>query len=152
MLFILQGSVSLEKTTRECPANWISTDGWLNIVKLSNDFQEQFGKLPLDVEQNIDHWKAWYDLDTPESADFPCQYNKNISPFQLLMLLRCFRVDRVYRAVGNYITEVMGQEYIMPPVISLDNIYDQSSPTTPVVFILSPGSDPTAELMKLGDR
>lgn len=46
----------------------------------------------------------------------------------------------------------MGEEYIMPPVISLDNIFDQSSPTTPVVFILSPGSDPTAELMKLGDR
>lgn len=70
----------------------------------------------------------------------------------MLMLLRCFRIDRVFRAVGNYITEIMGEEYIMPPVISLDNIFDQSSPVTPVVFILSPGSDPTAELMKLGDR
>ncbi|XP_075218683.1 dynein axonemal heavy chain 10-like [Lycorma delicatula] len=31
-------------------------------------------------------------------------------------------------------------------------IYDQSSPGTPVIFILSPGSDPTSELMKLADR
>ncbi|CAG9765840.1 unnamed protein product [Ceutorhynchus assimilis] len=58
----------------------------------------------------------------------------------------------VYRAVGDYITEIMGEEYIMPPVISMDSIFEQCSPTTPVVFILSPGSDPTADLMKLADR
>lgn len=46
----------------------------------------------------------------------------------------------------------MSEEYIMPPVISLDNIFDQSTPFMPVVFVLSPGSDPTAELMKLADR
>ncbi|CAH1993535.1 unnamed protein product [Acanthoscelides obtectus] len=152
--FFIKGSVSLEKSTRECPAKWISPQGWENMIKLSNDFQETFGKLPQDVEDNIDEWQLWYDLDAPETLDFPCGYRQALSnlPFQILMLLRCFRIDRVYRAVGDYITETMGEEYIMPPVISLDSIFEQSSPMTPVVFILSPGSDPTAELMKLGDR
>lgn len=68
------------------------------------------------------------------------------------MFLRCFRVDRVYRAINNYITDTMGEEYITPPVISYDAIYEQTSATTPVVFILSPGSDPTSDLMKLADR
>lgn len=31
-------------------------------------------------------------------------------------------------------------------------IFEQTTPFTPVVFILSPGSDPTADLMKLADR
>ncbi|CAG9821168.1 unnamed protein product [Phaedon cochleariae] len=150
--FFIKGSVSLEKSTRECPAKWMTAQGWENIMKLSNDFQDAFSKLPMDIEHNIDIWKDWFDMDAPEDADIPCEYKKNCTPFQILMLLRCFRIDRVYRAVGNYITEIMGEEYIMPPVISLDNIYEQSSPLTPVVFILSPGSDPTAELMKLGDR
>nr|XP_023024309.1 dynein heavy chain 10, axonemal [Leptinotarsa decemlineata] len=150
--FFIKGSVSLEKSTRECPAKWLSSQGWENIMKLSNDFQDTFSKLPQDIEHNLDVWGEWYDMDAPEEADFPCDYKQNCTPFQILMLLRCFRIDRVYRAVGNYITAIMGEEYIMPPVISLDNIYEQSSPLTPVVFILSPGSDPTAELMKLGDR
>lgn len=149
---MFQGSVTLEKTSRECPATWITPHGWENIIKLSNDFQDKFGKLPTDIEGNIGLWKKWYDLDAPETVDFPLDYKKNSSPFQILMLLRCFRIDRVFRAVGDYITEIMGEEYIMPPVVSFDSIYDQSSPTTPVIFILSPGSDPTAELMKLGDR
>ncbi|KAJ8963302.1 hypothetical protein NQ318_018771 [Aromia moschata] len=150
--FFIKGCISLEKSTRECPASWISPHNWENIMKLSADFPDDFRTLPIDIERHLDDWKEWYDLDAPESVEFPCEYSGKLNPFQVLMFLRCFRIDRVFRAVGNYITEIMGEEYIMPPVISLDNIYDQSSPTTPVVFILSPGSDPTAELMKLGDR
>jgi hypothetical protein len=33
------------------------------------------------------------------------------------MLLRCFRVDRVYRAVIIYISEIMGEEYVRSPFL-----------------------------------
>lgn len=68
------------------------------------------------------------------------------------MLLRCFRVDRVYRCVVIYISNTMGEEFITPPSVGLDAIYEQSTPTMPVVFILSPGSDPTSELIKLANN
>lgn len=68
------------------------------------------------------------------------------------MLIRCFRMDRVYRSSSLYITKIMTEKYIMPPVVSLDEIYEQTTSTTPVVFILSPGSDPTNDLMKLAKR
>ncbi|KAF2892470.1 hypothetical protein ILUMI_13689 [Ignelater luminosus] len=150
--FFIKGSVSLEKSVKVCPAKWITPDGWEDILKLTIDFSDIFESLPKDIEKNLEEWQAWYDTDTPEALTFPCDYTKKLNPFEVLMFLRCFRVDRVYRAVSDYITITMGEEYIMPPVISLDNIFDQSAPLTPVVFILSPGSDPTAELMKLADR
>ena len=37
-------------------------------------------------------------------------------------------------------------------MISFDAIYEQSSPNSPIVFILSPGSDPASDLMKLAER
>jgi dynein heavy chain len=150
--FFIKGSVSLEKTVRENPAKFITAQGWADLIKLSTDFPDDFGNLPDDVERNLDEWQDWYDLDAPEATEFPCGYKHKLKPFQILMLLRCFRIDRVYRAVDDYITEVTGEEYIMPPVISFDGIFEQSSPMTPVIFVLSPGSDPTAELMKLADR
>lgn len=91
-------------------------------------------------------------MDSPESVDFPLDYSNKLEPFEKLMLIRCFRVDRVYRGIINYISQIMGEEFITPPHISLESIYEQSTPTMPVVFILSPGSDPSAELMKLADR
>ncbi|KAG8225247.1 hypothetical protein J437_LFUL008784 [Ladona fulva] len=38
------------------------------------------------------------------------------------------------------------------PAECMDSVYEQSSSTMPVVFILSPGSDPTADLAKLAER
>uniref|UniRef100_A0A3Q3E463 Dynein axonemal heavy chain 10 n=1 Tax=Labrus bergylta TaxID=56723 RepID=A0A3Q3E463_9LABR len=86
----------------------------------------------------------WYDLDGPEQATFPMKYDESLSAFQKLLLLRCFRVDRVYRAVTDYVTVTMGENY--------DTIYEQSTPFSPIVFILSPGSDPGSDLMKLAER
>ena len=93
----------------------------------------------------------WFDLDTPELAPLPMSYSK-LRGFQRLMLLRCFRVDRIYLAVTDFVTRVMGEKYVMPPVISFESVFEQSTPITPIVFILSPGSDPASDLMKLAER
>lgn len=51
----------------------------------------------------------WYDLDTPEQAPIPMKYQESLTAFQKLLLLRCFRVDRVYRAVSDYVSLTMGE-------------------------------------------
>ncbi|XP_028177563.1 dynein heavy chain 10, axonemal, partial [Ostrinia furnacalis] len=149
--FFIKGNVSLEKSPTPCPASWIPAQGWQDIMKLSLDF-EIFSTLPDNIARGLDVWQEWFDSDTPESAEIPNNYRDILQPFEILMLLRCFRVDRIYRALTDYITVTMGEEYITPPVISLDMIVEQTTPYTPVVFILSPGSDPTADLVKLADR
>lgn len=37
-------------------------------------------------------------------------------------------------------------------MISFEAIFEQSTPNSPIVFILSPGSDPASDLMKLAER
>nr|XP_031841739.1 dynein heavy chain 10, axonemal [Nomia melanderi] len=149
--FFIKGSVALEKATKINPADWLPTTGWVDMLKLSKDFPETFRLLPEQLQQDDEEWQNWYDLDAPESVNFPLDYSSKLKPFEKLMLIRCFRVDRVYRGIINYISEIMGEQYVTPPHVSFDMILEQSTPTMPVVFILSPGSDPTSELMKLAD-
>lgn len=94
----------------------------------------------------------WNDLDAPEAHPFPGKYVENLSDFQQLLLLRCFRVDRVYLAITNFVTGRMGEKYVTPPVISFEAIFEQSTPFSPIIFILSPGSDPASDLLKLAER
>lgn len=48
--------------------------------------------------------------------------------------------------------EKMGEKYVMPPVLDYRTIHRQSSPTTPIVFILSPGADPAFDVFNLGEE
>nr|XP_040226033.2 dynein axonemal heavy chain 10 isoform X2 [Anopheles coluzzii] len=150
--FFIKGKVSLEKTDRACPVTWISEKGWQDIVMLGEMFPDKFGDLPSHIERNIYEWSSWYDLDDAVGYEYPGNFEERMSPYDHLLLMRCLRVDRVYRMLNNYVAQTMGEEFITPPILSFDSIYEQSTASTPVVFILSPGSDPTSDLMKLADR
>ncbi|XP_053509735.1 dynein axonemal heavy chain 10 isoform X2 [Ictalurus furcatus] len=150
--FFLKGNLSLEKSKRKKPCDWLPDQGWEDIVRLTELFPNEFGSLIGDMEKIPTEWKDWYDLDAPEQAPFPMKYAESLTAFQKLLLLRCFRVDRVYRAVSDYITITMGEAYVQPPVISFEAILEQSTPNSPIVFILSPGCEPASDLTKLAER
>uniref|UniRef100_UPI00398F6830 dynein axonemal heavy chain 10 isoform X2 n=1 Tax=Pristiophorus japonicus TaxID=55135 RepID=UPI00398F6830 len=150
--FFLKGNISLEKSKRAKPCPWLPDQGWEDIIRLAEAFPELFATLPDDLQMHRADWQHWYDLDAPEQVDFPLHYKDSLDRFQKLLLLRCFRVDRVYRAVMDYITMAMGEKFVQPPVISFEAIFEQSTAHSPIVFILSPGSDPASDLSKLAER
>lgn len=147
--FFIKGSVSLEKSEQACPVKWLSDKGWKDLLTLSQDFPEEFGEIPQHFIENIPDWYEWYDLEAPEERDFPGEFNFLLTSFQKMMLLRCFRSDRIYRAITNFVMESMGEDFITPPVVDFKSICEETTPNVPVVIMLSPGSDPTGELMKI---
>ncbi|CAF3538826.1 unnamed protein product [Rotaria sordida] len=150
--FFIKGNLSLEKSKRKKPFLWIQDQTWEDCVRLSRDFN-QFATLLDDIEHNEHVWKKWFDSDAPEQEEhFPMDYGQRSSAFQNLMLLRCFRVDRIYLAITQYVTKIMGDQFVTPPVIHFEAIWEQSTPLSPIIFILSPGSDPTTDLLKLAER
>lgn len=150
--FFIKGSVTLDKSQTACPAKWLSDKGWEDLLKLAEDFEDIFGAIPKHLSDNLSQWRDWYDLEAPETAESPGLFSTQTSSFQKMMLLRCFRSDRIYRAVNYYVTEIMGEEFITPPVVNFKAIFDETTPEVPVVFMLSPGSDPTGDLMKLAEK
>lgn len=45
----------------------------------------------------------------------------------------------------------MGDRFVTPPVFDLNACFDDSSCATPLVFILSPGSDPMGAVLKAAE-
>ncbi|CCI46649.1 unnamed protein product [Albugo candida] len=74
-----------------------------------------------------------------------------LSAFQRLLLVRCLRPDAVLPSVTSFIVSEMGQEYIEPPPFNLKASFDDSTCSTPLIIVLTPGADPMMELVKLAD-
>lgn len=51
--------------------------------------------------------------------------------------------------MNSYISAIMGEGFVTTPLINLQKIYECSSCTTPVIFILGNGCNPTNELFQL---
>ena len=71
-----------------------------------------------------------------------------MEPLERLALLRCFRCDRVCSAARMYVSGLLGEKFVQPPVLDYRRVYAQSSPTCPLVFVLSPGADPQAAIQQ----
>jgi dynein heavy chain, axonemal len=68
------------------------------------------------------------------------------------------RPDRVLFAASAFVSNNLGRKYVEPPVLDLAEVFRDSNPAAPLIFVLSPGVDPTDALKKLamekgmGDR
>ena len=51
----------------------------------------------------------------------------------------------------NWISVKIGREFIIPPTFDLSKCYKDSTKTTPLIFVLSSGSDPVSDFLKLAD-
>jgi dynein heavy chain len=155
--FFLKGDTSIEMPKDANPFPWLSATGWKDLCKLggglagssSNEALTDLLKHVRSKEGGAE-WRAWYDLEAPETVPLPGGFSERLGAFPQLVLLRCFRPDRVYNGVKRYVMGVMGETYVQPPVLDYSRIFHSASPTTPVVFILSPGADPQADIQALG--
>lgn len=51
----------------------------------------------------------------------------------------------------KFVEEKMGSKYVEGRSIDLSEVYKESSPSTPLFFILSPGVDPLKDVEALGE-
>eukprot|EP01022_Parablepharisma_sp_SALTPOND_P017583 TRINITY_DN2831_c0_g1_i1.p1 TRINITY_DN2831_c0_g1~~TRINITY_DN2831_c0_g1_i1.p1 ORF type:complete len:4437 (+),score=698.95 TRINITY_DN2831_c0_g1_i1:410-13720(+) len=148
--FFLKGNTSIEENIPKKPTalGWISDNGWKDMQSLIS-LEPLWEKLVDDLVNDNDKWKEWYDDEKPEVKPFPGEYQNKLDSFQRLLMIRVLRPDRVVHAIKEFIIDKHG--HVDPPVLRLSNILQQSSEKNPILFILSPGADPSGELLKFAN-
>ena len=52
----------------------------------------------------------------------------------------------------DFVSSHLGQRFIEPQTAELGLVFRDSSPTTPLIFVLSQGTDPAADLYKFAEE
>ncbi|NWI54818.1 DYH17 protein, partial [Calyptomena viridis] len=131
------------------PVDFLQTQGWGAIKALSE--MDEFRNLDNDIESSAKRWKRFVEMEAPENEVLPMDW-KNKSALQKLCVLRCLRPDRMTYAIRKFVEEKMGSKFVKERSIDLSEVYKESSPSTPLFFILSPGVDPLKDVEALGMR
>ncbi len=146
--FLLTGGVALTNTFSN-PTAWLPQKSWDELVRL--DELELFKDLRKNFLAQKDAWKIVYDATDPHREKFPDEWQKTLGDFQRMCVIRCIRPDKVVPAVQDFVREHLGTKYIEPPPFDLTKSYQDSTCITPIIFVLSPGSDPMSSLSKFAD-
>ena len=99
---------------------------------------------------NINSWKKVYDSPTPQHEKYPSPFDV-LQGMDKMVVLRCFRPDKIVPSVQEFIVDNLGQSYIEPPTFDLAGSFADSNCCAPLIFVLSPGADPMAALLKFAE-
>uniref|UniRef100_A0A803VXQ7 Dynein axonemal heavy chain 5 n=1 Tax=Ficedula albicollis TaxID=59894 RepID=A0A803VXQ7_FICAL len=150
-LTLIKGGASLDlKACPPKPAKWILDMTWLNLVELSK--LKQFADILDQISREEKQWKIWFDSKNPEEELVPSGYGQSLDCFRHLLLIRSWCPDRTIAQARKYITDTMGEKYAEGVILDLEKTWEESDPRTPLICLLSMGSDPTDSIIALGRR
>ncbi|XP_029311197.1 LOW QUALITY PROTEIN: dynein heavy chain 2, axonemal [Cottoperca gobio] len=150
-MFFLRGGLVLDKEDQmDNPCTtWLVDSSWDNITEL--DKLPNFHGIMASFEQYPRDWNLWFTSAEPEHASLPGDWENNCNELQKMLIVRSLRQDRVSLCVTAFIVKNLGSRFVEPPVLDMKAVVEESTSRTPLVFVLSPGVDPTGALLQLAE-
>ncbi|XP_067125606.1 dynein axonemal heavy chain 7-like isoform X2 [Centruroides vittatus] len=145
--FLLTGGISLENPYYN-ETGWLPLKSWDEICSLDN--LPNFNGLRNSLTEYSSLWKNVYNSEHPHKESFPEEWN-SLDDFQKILVVRCLTPNKVIPAIENFISIHLGSTFIEIPHFDLEEIFLDSDCCIPFIFILSPGVDPTASLLKFAE-
>jgi len=131
------------------PVEFLTPVLWGNVKACSA--LEVFAGFDRDIEGSAKRWQKFCESEVPEREKFPGDW-KAKTALQQLCMLRCLRPDRMMNAMSIFIGEQLGEKYVSSAAMPFVESFKETSASTGVFFILSPGVNPIADVEALGKQ
>lgn len=172
LMFLLTGGVGLQNNIPNPAPNWLLDKSWDEICRL-DDLNTYHGKclnifdnrmflklkllfIILGIKNNfiamVNDWKNYYELTDHDNSKFPNPWYDKLSEFQRILIVRAVRPDKVIPVIIKLIKTELGEKFIHPPPFDINKSYSDSICLSPLIFILSPGVDPMANLLQFANQ
>ncbi|XP_063228083.1 LOW QUALITY PROTEIN: dynein axonemal heavy chain 7-like [Bacillus rossius redtenbacheri] len=148
--FFLTGGAAVDNSRPNPDPSWLSDKTWNDVCHVTD--LPAFSEFASSLEQRQLEWKVWCDLLEPQEASLPAPWQEQLSSFQRLLLVCTLRPDKLIMSVRKYVEENMGVSFITPPPFNIQQSYQDSNCLSPLIFMLSPGSDPMSALTSFAER
>ncbi|KAF4803390.1 hypothetical protein TURU_015827 [Turdus rufiventris] len=149
--YLLSGGAIKEMKNNPAPA-WLNERAWGDILALSS--LNNFSGFDNDFADNLEEFRTIFDSHNPhrQAELLPGKWEDGLDAFQKLLVLRCLRGDKITNAMQDFVVLNLDQRFIEPQTTDLSAVFRESTATTPLVFVLSPGTDPAADLYKFAEE
>ena len=132
----------------DAPNDWIEPRAWAFVLEADAEVEGLKG-LKSSVANDSDVWMAFFEDESPHTSALPGEWEKKVTPFQRLVILKIFRPEKVAFGCAEYVAASIGPSFKEPPPFDLQATYNDSACKVPIVFVLTSGADPTQYLLAL---
>lgn len=66
-----------------------------------------------------------------------------------MIVYKILKEEKLVSLIKNFVLNILGKLFIESPVFDLKGSFNDSSCSTPIIFVLSPGADPISYLLSL---
>jgi dynein heavy chain len=129
----------------------ITKQSWEFLCTIEKDLSSSFQGITNDFSVNVKSWKSFVQHSTPQSIPLPGSWNTKLKDFDRFLLVKALRQEKLLFAFADYVREHMGEQFLnnnSAAANTLEEIYKDSDNSTPIIFVLSPGADPTQLLFR----
>jgi len=145
--FFLSGSSGSQVDALNPDPDWITSAMWRGVASLAK--LPAFEGVEASFSSDIAAWRAYFDSAETHQEQIPSGLHERLDPLQRLCVLRSVRPDKVVPGMQDYVKHYIGQRFIEPPPFDIGVSFKDSTNSMPIVFVISPGSDPYDDLLKL---
>lgn len=147
--FFLRGGSGAAELPEKMPA-FLNEKIYKDLFDLTN-LSAPFKSLLKDVmnPDNESIWKNIMEAEDPLSIKMPESLEMKLDLFQKMIVVKLFREEKLILLIKNFVLNILGKIFIESPVFDLKGSFTDSTPTTPIIFVLSPGADPISYLLSL---